>query len=145
MAIQFRTMNISCLLPFSHVSPFVFCITMLCYSNTEFRNRRYVSGGNVILFCTLGKTSVLAFRVFQRTTDVIFPFSSISMFQTYSGLFCVVVNPYKMLPIYSDEITERYKGYKRHENPPHVFAIADTAYRSLSFCVTYSNTQLGAW
>ena len=53
------------------------------------------------------------------------------MFQTYSGLFCVVVNPYKMLPIYSDEITERYKGYKRHENPPHVFAIADTAYRSM--------------
>lgn len=50
---------------------------------------------------------------------------------TYSGLFCVVVNPYKMLPIYSDEITERYKGYKRHENPPHVFAIADTAYRSM--------------
>ena len=48
---------------------------------------------------------------------------------TYSGLFCVVVNPYKMLPIYSDEIVERYKGYKRHENPPHVFAIADTAYR----------------
>ncbi|XP_075260302.1 uncharacterized protein LOC142351925 isoform X3 [Convolutriloba macropyga] len=50
---------------------------------------------------------------------------------TYSGLFCVVVNPYKHLPIYSDEIVERYKGYKRHENPPHVFAIADTAYRSM--------------
>ncbi|XP_063723114.1 myosin-10-like isoform X3 [Symsagittifera roscoffensis] len=50
---------------------------------------------------------------------------------TYSGLFCVVVNPYKNLPIYSDEIVERYKGYKRHENPPHVYAIADTAYRSM--------------
>ncbi|XP_050425720.1 myosin heavy chain, non-muscle-like isoform X2 [Adelges cooleyi] len=50
---------------------------------------------------------------------------------TYSGLFCVVVNPYKRLPIYSESIMERYKGYKRHEVPPHVFAVTDTAYRSM--------------
>uniref|UniRef100_A0A3Q3LIV3 Myosin, heavy chain 11b, smooth muscle n=1 Tax=Labrus bergylta TaxID=56723 RepID=A0A3Q3LIV3_9LABR len=31
-------------------------------------------------------------------------------------LFCVVVNPYKMLPIYSEKIIEMYKGKKRHEN-----------------------------
>ncbi|XP_041062705.1 myosin-11-like isoform X1 [Carcharodon carcharias] len=50
---------------------------------------------------------------------------------TYSGLFCVVVNPYKMLPIYSEKIVEMYKGKKRHEMPPHIYAIADTAYRSM--------------
>ncbi|CAB0032260.1 unnamed protein product [Trichogramma brassicae] len=50
---------------------------------------------------------------------------------TYSGLFCVVVNPYKKLQIYSEKIMERYKGIKRHEVPPHVFAITDTAYRSM--------------
>ncbi|XP_023930461.1 myosin-10-like [Lingula anatina] len=50
---------------------------------------------------------------------------------TYSGLFCVVVNPYKKLPIYSEKVIELYKGKKRHEVPPHVYAIADTAYRSM--------------
>lgn len=51
--------------------------------------------------------------------------------QTYSGLFCVVINPYKYLPIYNEEIVNMYKGKKRHEMPPHIYAITDTAYRSM--------------
>ncbi|XP_018420207.1 PREDICTED: myosin-9 [Nanorana parkeri] len=50
---------------------------------------------------------------------------------TYSGLFCVVINPYKNFPIYSEEIVEMYKGKKRHEMPPHIYAITDNAYRSM--------------
>ncbi|KAL1005916.1 hypothetical protein UPYG_G00065600 [Umbra pygmaea] len=50
---------------------------------------------------------------------------------TYSGLFCVVINPYKNLPIYSENIVEMYKGKKRHEMPPHIYAITDNAYRSM--------------
>lgn len=43
----------------------------------------------------------------------------------------MVINPYKNLPIYSEEIVEMYKGKKRHEMPPHIYAITDSAYRSM--------------
>ncbi|XP_077379529.1 myosin-10 isoform X1 [Festucalex cinctus] len=50
---------------------------------------------------------------------------------TYSGLFCVVINPYKNLPIYSENIVEMYRGKKRHEMPPHIYAISESAYRCM--------------
>ena len=50
---------------------------------------------------------------------------------TYSGLFCVVINPYKQLPIYGTSHMERYKGRKRHEIEPHVYAVTDNAYRDM--------------
>ncbi|OAF70315.1 Myosin heavy chain 11 [Intoshia linei] len=54
-----------------------------------------------------------------------------SLIYTYSGLFCVVINPYKNLPIYNDQIIKLFKGKKRHEVPPHIFALTDVAYRSM--------------
>ncbi|XP_076000045.1 myosin heavy chain, fast skeletal muscle-like [Genypterus blacodes] len=51
------------------------------------------------------------------------------MIYTYSGLFCVVVNPYKWLPVYDREVVGAYRGKKRIEAPPHIFSISDNAYQ----------------
>ncbi|XP_023286787.1 myosin-1B-like, partial [Seriola lalandi dorsalis] len=48
---------------------------------------------------------------------------------TYSGLFCVTVNPYKWLPVYNQEVVVAYRGKKRQEAPPHIFSISDNAYQ----------------
>lgn len=54
---------------------------------------------------------------------------SVNLLQTYSGLFCVTVNPYKWLPVYNQEVVNAYRGKKRTEAPPHIFSISDNAYQ----------------
>uniref|UniRef100_A0A8P4KJB8 Myosin heavy chain, fast skeletal muscle n=1 Tax=Dicentrarchus labrax TaxID=13489 RepID=A0A8P4KJB8_DICLA len=51
------------------------------------------------------------------------------MIYTYSGLFCVVVNPYKWLPVYDTVVVGAYRGKKRIEAPPHIFSISDNGYQ----------------
>ncbi|RXN19889.1 myosin-7-like isoform X1 [Labeo rohita] len=51
--------------------------------------------------------------------------------KTYSGLFCVTVNPYKWLPVYTAPVVAAYKGKRRSEAPPHIYSIADNAYNDM--------------
>lgn len=50
---------------------------------------------------------------------------------TYSGLFLVTVNPYTPLAIYGREYINMYKGRSREDSRPHIFAMADEAFRNL--------------
>uniref|UniRef100_A0A8C4M991 Myosin heavy chain 4 n=1 Tax=Equus asinus TaxID=9793 RepID=A0A8C4M991_EQUAS len=72
------------------------------------------------------------------------------MIYTYSGLFCVTVNPYKWLPVYNAEVVTAYRGKKRQEAPPHIFSISDNAYQfmltgeRLNFCSLFGSGESGA-
>ncbi|CAH1988239.1 unnamed protein product [Acanthoscelides obtectus] len=48
---------------------------------------------------------------------------------TYIGEVCVSVNPYKTMNIYGQDYVEQYKGRELFENPPHIFAIADSSHK----------------
>jgi len=42
------------------------------------------------------------------------------------------MNPYKQLPnLYSDKSVAQYRGRRRDENAPHIFAIAERAWVSM--------------
>lgn len=50
---------------------------------------------------------------------------------TYSGIVLIAVNPFFSLNLYSPEIIQAYAGRKKGELEPHLFAVAEDAYRCM--------------
>nr|XP_043878257.1 myosin-IIIa isoform X2 [Solea senegalensis] len=57
---------------------------------------------------------------------------------TYVGDILIAVNPFHKMDIYTPQFSKMYIGAKRTANPPHIFAVADTAYQSM---VSYNTDQ----
>ncbi|XP_042151080.1 unconventional myosin-Ig [Oncorhynchus tshawytscha] len=50
---------------------------------------------------------------------------------TFIGEGVVSVNPYKQMDIYGKEDINAYRGRELYENPPHLYAVADAAYKAM--------------
>lgn len=50
---------------------------------------------------------------------------------TYSGIVLIATNPFQSVPLYAQDIIQAYSGKRRGELEPHVFAIAEDAYRAM--------------
>ncbi|KAI4540537.1 hypothetical protein MG293_009578 [Ovis ammon polii] len=59
-------------------------------------------------------------------------FAESKLIYTYSGIILVAMNPYKQLPIYGDPIIHAYSGQNMGDMDPHIFAVAEEAYKQMA-------------
>ena len=50
---------------------------------------------------------------------------------TYIGEVVLSVNPYRTLDIYNDKYVMEYMGKEPYERPPHIYAVAESAYHDM--------------
>ena len=49
-----------------------------------------------------------------------------------SGIVLVAINPYDDMPIYGNEIVQAYNGQDSNNLDPHIYAVAEEAFKQMS-------------
>ena len=57
---------------------------------------------------------------------------------TYCGIVLVAINPYLDLPIYDADTIQAYMGQDMGSLDPHIFAVAEEAYKNMARCDLFS-------
>ena len=50
----------------------------------------------------------------------------------YPGIVLVAINPYEQLPLYTEDVIQAYSGQDMGAMDPHIFAVAEEAFRQMS-------------
>lgn len=59
------------------------------------------------------------------------------------GIVLVAINPYEQLPIYEQDVIYAYSGQNMGDMDPHIFAVAEEAYKQMARSVGASHGGLG--
>jgi len=77
---------------------------------------------NLIFFNELHESALLHNLRIRYKRDLIY---------TYVSSILISVNPFKLLPIYTPEMVEKYRQGGPAGKPPHIFSVADNAYNNM--------------
>lgn len=50
----------------------------------------------------------------------------------HAGIVLVAINPYEQLQIYGEEVINAYSGQNMGDMDPHIFAVAEEAYKQMA-------------
>eukprot|EP00053_Salpingoeca_punica_P010455 m.94058 g.94058 ORF g.94058 m.94058 type:complete len:1214 (-) comp15396_c0_seq1:289-3930(-) len=78
---------------------------------------------DLVLLTTLDNSSISKNLCQRAAANIIY---------TYIGHVLIAVNPYKQLPLYGPDAIKGYQGKFRHELPPHVYMVAEDAFRTMT-------------
>lgn len=89
---------------------------------------RFVESRIIYTYCgTAALNDIQALRLLA-----VCAFGSTCVVSSFAGIILVAVNPYKQLPIYGDAIIHAYSGQNMGDMDPHIFAVAEEAYKQMA-------------
>lgn len=90
--------------------------------NVKQRTKKQAGIDDMVLLPKLSENEIMENLKKRHATDVIY---------TYIGNVLISVNPFKQIPIFDQSYIDQYNGKYPYEEPPHVYALAESAYKNL--------------